>query len=96
MDDREKILVWLNCYCPGNDNPDCGKCPFQYGDCAVELPKAIKNLLQEPIALIPAEKVESLHWEIVKIYCCGNCGLEFNHYGWKYCPYCGRKAKLDE
>ena len=51
---------------------------------------------QEPVALIQAEKVESHRWEIVKIYCCGNCGLEFDHYAWQYCPYCGRKAKLNE
>lgn len=49
MTDREKILAWLNCHCQGNDNPDCGSCPFQYSDCAVELPKVIKNLSQESV-----------------------------------------------
>lgn len=96
MDDREKILAWLNCYCQGNDNPDCGNCPFQYGDCAVDLPKAIKNLLQEPVK---PNLVGVNTWE------CGECG---NVIGWecffitgveltqcKYCPNCGRKVKWE-
>lgn len=70
---------------------ELAKVPVEIAVNAVDLLQS-----QEPMTLIQAEKVESYHWEIVKIYCCGNCGLEFNHYSWKYCPYCGRKAKLDE
>lgn len=85
MDDREKILAWLNCYCQGNDNPDCGNCPFQYGDCAVELPKAIKNLLQEP--------VKPTRDAFDRCYC-GNCD-EMLRIGANFCHNCGRKVKKD-
>ena len=101
MADRGKIVSGMECCVNGEHS----ECPYRDRDndngmlkCWNELMRGALELLkeQEPVTLIQAEKVESHRWEIVKIYCCGNCGLEFNHYGWKYCPYCGRKAKLDE
>lgn len=87
MTDREKILAWLNCNCQGNDNPDCGNCPFRHGDCAVELPNVIKNLLQEPVAPI-FEKHGVKIWPV-----CGACGWQLFLYPCQdYCHHCGKRV----